>query len=253
LNSISSSSDSLAVPTVSELKKNKIPSHVAIIMDGNGRWAFKRNLPRINGHRKGVIVLKNIVIVCKELGIKYLTVYSFSSENWQRPRIEIKSLMKLFLDSLKRELEDLNKNGVRLKLIGQRETIPVKILKTFEHSEQKTKNNKELFFNIAFNYGSRQEIIDAVKKIYSAAKNNFINIDNMNTKTFSNFLYTENFPDPDLLIRTSGESRISNFLLWQIAYTELYFTKTLWPDFSKKHFLKAIYNFQKRSRRFGKL
>ena len=132
MNSISSSSDSLAVPTVSELKKNKIPSHVAIIMDGNGRWALKRNLPRINGHRKGVIVLKNIVIVCKELGIKYLTVYSFSSENWQRPRIEIKSLMKLFLDSLKRELEDLNKNGVRLKLIGQRETIPVKILKTFE-------------------------------------------------------------------------------------------------------------------------
>jgi len=253
LNSISSSSDSLAVPTVSELKKNKIPSHVAIIMDGNGRWALKRNLPRINGHRKGVIVLKNIVIVCKELGIKYLTVYSFSSENWQRPRIEIKSLMKLFIDSLKRELEDLNKNGVRLKLIGQRETIPVKILKTFEHSEQKTKNNKELFFNIAFNYGSRQEIIDAVKKIYSAAKNNFININNMDTKTFSNFLYTEDFPDPDLLIRTSGESRISNFLLWQIAYTELYFTKTLWPDFSKKHFLKAIYNFQKRSRRFGKL
>ena len=253
MNSISSSSDSLAVPTVSELKKNKIPSHVAIIMDGNGRWALKRNLPRINGHRKGAIVLKNIVIVCKELGIKYLTVYSFSSENWQRPRIEIKSLMKLFLDSLKRELEDLNKNGVRLKLIGQRETIPTKILKTFEHSEQKTKNNKELFFNIAFNYGSRQEIIDAVKKIYSAAKNNFINIDNMDTKTFSNFLYTEDFPDPDLLIRTSGESRISNFMLWQIAYTELYFTKTLWPDFSKKHFLKAIYNFQRRSRRFGKL
>ena len=253
MNSISSISDSLAVPTVSELKKNKIPSHVAIIMDGNGRWALKRNLPRISGHRKGVIVLKNIVIICKELGIKYLTVYSFSSENWQRPRIEIKSLMKLFLDSLKRELEDLNKNGVRLKLIGQRETIPTKILKTFEYSEQKTKNNKELFFNIAFNYGSRQEIIDAVKKIYSAAKNNFINIDNMDTKAFSNFLYTDDFPDPDLLIRTSGESRISNFLLWQIAYTELYFTKTLWPDFSKKHFLKAIYNFQRRSRRFGKL
>jgi len=253
LNSISSNSDSLAVPTVSELKKNKIPSHVAIIMDGNGRWALKRNLPRINGHRKGVIVLKNIVIVCKKLGIKYLTVYSFSSENWQRPRIEIKSLMKLFLDSLKMELEDLDKNGVRLKLIGQRETIPVKILKTFEHSEQKTKNNKELFFNIAFNYGSRQEIIDTVKKIYSAAKNNFINIDNIDTKTFSNFLYTKDFPDPDLLIRTSGERRISNFLLWQIAYTELYFTKTLWPDFTKKHFLKAIYNFQRRSRRFGKL
>lgn len=253
MNSISSSSDSLAVPTVSELKKNKIPFHVAIIMDGNGRWALKRNLPRISGHRKGVIVLKNIVITCKELGIKYLTVYSFSSENWQRPRIEVKNLMVLFLDSIKRELEDLNKNGVRLKLIGQRETIPAKILKTFEYSEQKTKNNKELFLNIAFNYGSRQEIIDAVKKLYIAARNNFINIDNIDAKTFSKFLYTEDFPDPDLLIRTSGESRISNFMLWQIAYTELYFTKTLWPDFSKKHFLKAIYNFQRRSRRFGKL
>jgi undecaprenyl diphosphate synthase len=253
LNSISSSSYSPAVPTVSELKKNKVPFHVAIIMDGNGRWALKRSLPRISGHKKGVSVLKNIVITCKELGIKYLTVYSFSSENWQRPRIEVKNLMRLFIDSIKRELEDLNKNGVRLKLIGQRETIPTKILKTFEYSEQKTKNNKELFLNIAFNYGSRQEIIDAVKKLYIAARNNFININNIDVKTFSNFLYTEDFPDPDLLIRTSGESRISNFMLWQIAYTELYFTKTLWPDFSKKHFLKAIYNFQRRSRRFGKL
>lgn len=253
MNSISSSSYSPAVPTVSELKKNKVPFHVAIIMDGNGRWALKRSLPRISGHKKGVSVLKNIVITCKELGIKYLTVYSFSSENWQRPRIEVKNLMRLFIDSIKRELEDLNKNGVRLKLIGQRETIPTKILKTFEYSEQKTKNNKELFLNIAFNYGSRQEIIDAVKKLYIAARNNFININNIDVKTFSNFLYTEDFPDPDLLIRTSGESRISNFMLWQIAYTELYFTKTLWPDFSKKHFLKAIYNFQRRSRRFGKL
>jgi undecaprenyl diphosphate synthase len=250
---ISSIIASIKTPSINELKKSNIPKHVAIIMDGNGRWAQKRKLPRIFGHKSGVDALKNIVMLCKDLGIQYLTAYSFSSENWLRPKEEVDGLMKLIVEVLNSELDSLNKNGVKINLIGQREIIPQETLETFENAEEKTKDNRNLVLNIAFSYGSRQEILSAAKKLCQYYKNNNIELNKIDETTFSNFLYTKGLPDPDLLIRTSGENRISNFLLWQIAYSELYFTGTLWPDFKKKNFLRAIYDYQRRSRRFGKL
>lgn len=250
---ISSLKTSIKVPTVKELKKNSMPIHVAIIMDGNGRWAVKRKLPRIAGHRAGVKTLKEAVMTSIELGIKYLTVYAFSSENWQRPQQEIKALMDLFVETLEKELDSLYRNGVKLVLVGRREFIPPRVLKSFEYAEQRTKNNSRLVLNIAFNYGSRQEIITAVKRIYKDLQENRLKLEELEENVFSRFLYTRDCPDPDLLIRTSGEYRLSNFLMWQIAYTELYFIKTLWPDFNKRHFLKAIYNYQRRNRRFGRI
>lgn len=244
---------SIKSPTLKDIKKNKIPEHVAIIMDGNGRWARRRGLPRIFGHKKGVDALKNIVSLCKDIGIKYLTVYSFSSENWQRPQDEVNELMNLFVEVLQRELQSLYKNGVRVILLGQREIIPTHLLKIFENSEEKTRDNDKLILNVAFSYGSRQEIVDAAKKMCQEYRNKEFESGEDMEKVFSGFLYTGNCPDPDLLIRTSGEFRISNFLLWQIAYTELYFTKTLWPDFDKKNFYRAIYDYQRRNRRFGRL
>ena len=244
---------STRVPAVKEIKKNNIPEHVAIIMDGNGRWAAKRNLPRSAGHRAGVEALRDIITTCIELGIKFLTVYSFSSENWQRPEDEVNFLMDLFLKSLREELESLDKNGVRVRLIGERKEIPSEILKAFENAETKTRDNDKLFFNIAFNYGSRQEIIDAIKRICKSASRNDIDLKQLNEKNFSDYLFTRGCPDPDFLIRTSGEYRVSNFLLWQIAYSEFYFVKTLWPDFKRKDFLRAIYYYQQRKRRFGRL
>jgi len=253
LNLVSSFFSSVKVPTVKELKKNKMPIHVAIIMDGNGRWAVRRNLPRSAGHREGVKTLKGVISLCLDLGIKILTVYSFSSENWSRPREEVNFLLGLFLESLRGELGMLKKNGVRINLIGIREEIPSDILKAFEHAEKETEGNTRLLFNIAFNYGSRQEIIEAVKKICEEADKNKIEIKELSANNFSDYLFTKGCPDPDLLIRTSGEYRLSNFLLWQIAYSEFYFVKTLWPDFKKKDFLKAVYYYQKRDRRFGKV
>jgi undecaprenyl diphosphate synthase len=241
------------VPGIKELKKNKLPGHVAIIMDGNGRWAAKKRLPRSAGHKAGVESLREVVRTCLELGIKFLTVYSFSSENWQRPEDEVSFLLNLFLESLKKELEGLHKRGVRVSLVGERNNIPPKLLDAFKSAERKTASNKKLFFNIAFNYGSRREIIGAVKNICSAAQKKDIDIKNLDEKTFSEYLFTRECPDPDLLIRTSGEYRVSNFLLWQIAYTEFYFTRTLWPDFKEKEFLKAVYYYQRRNRRFGRL
>jgi len=253
LSLISSIFSPIRVPTIKELKKNNIPEHVAIIMDGNGRWAQKRKLPRSAGHKAGVDALREIITTCVELEIKYLTVYSFSSENWQRPEEEVDFLLNLFLKSLKEELDLLDKNGVKVKLIGSRKEIPLNILEAFENAEKKTQDNDKLFFNIAFNYGSRQEIMEAVKKLYKAAIKNNIDIEKISEKDFSNFLYTKDCPDPDFLIRTSGECRVSNFLLWQIAYSEFYFVKTLWPDFKKNNFLKAIYCYQRRNRRFGRV
>ncbi len=250
---ISSIFSSVRVPTVKELKKNSIPEHVAIIMDGNGRWAARRKLPRFAGHKAGVEALREVVKTCVQLGIKFLTVFSFSIENWQRPKDEVNFLLNLFLESLKEELENFNKNGVRVFLVGDRKLIPHEILEAFENAEKKTANNNKLFFNIAINYGSRQEIVEAAKKIYKAAARNDINIEKLDEKTFSDYLFTKGCPDPDFLIRTSGEYRVSNFLLWQIAYCEFYFVKTLWPDFKRKNFLKAIYYYQQRNRRFGRL
>jgi undecaprenyl diphosphate synthase len=238
--------------TIEELKKNAVPQHVAVIMDGNGRWASKRGLPRLAGHKEGVKPLKRIVRLCSKIGIKYLTAYSFSNENWKRPKTEVSGLMKLFFETVASELEDLNKNGVKIVLIGNRKLIPLKVLKRFEEAEAATINNNNVVLNIAFSYGSRQEILEAVKKVCSDLISQKIQIDEVNENYFSNLLLTRDCPDPDLLIRTSGELRISNFLLWQIAYSELYFTKTLWPDFSDAEFLKAIGDYQYRNRRFGK-
>jgi undecaprenyl diphosphate synthase len=239
--------------SLKSLKKGIIPKHVAIIMDGNGRWATRRKLPRSLGHQRGAEILRETVVTCKDLGVKYLTAYSFSSENWQRPAEEVNDLMKLFVDVLQRELDGMIENNVKLNLIGQREIIPEKILKVFEDAEEKTKFNSSLVFNIAFSYGSKQEIFDAVKKICIDYGRSGIDLKTSSPEVLSGYLYTAGIPDPDLLIRTGGESRISNFLLWQIAYTELYFTDIMWPDFNRKNFFKAISSFQKRNRRFGRL
>jgi len=240
-------------PSIGELKKARIPEHVAIIMDGNGRWAQKNRMPRIFGYKKGAEVLREIVIACRDIGVKYITAYSFSSENWARPKDEVNELMKLFIEVLERELDLLIKNKVKLNLIGSREIIPKEVLEVFKNAELKTKDNSDIVLNIAFNYGSRQEIFDAVKKVLKLHLEKKLDIIKSDFNVLSEYLYTSKIPDPDLLIRTSGELRISNFLLWQIAYTELYFTKVLWPDFSRKYFFKAIYEYQHRSRRFGKL
>ena len=233
--------------------KGNIPKHVAIIMDGNGRWATKRHLPRSAGHRAGVESLREIINASIGIGVEYLTVYSLSSENWKRPESEINFLMKLFLATIKNELRLLMDYGVRLRLIGDRKSLPPEVLKAYEEAEKKTSENTKLNFNIALNYGSRQEILDAFKALGEKINSGELDIEDICIKDLSDNLYTKDIPDPDFLIRTSGEHRISNFLLWQISYSELYFTKVLWPDFKRKHFIKAIDEYQKRNRRFGKL
>ena len=225
----------------------KIPKHIAIIMDGNGRWANERNLPRIIGHKVGSESVREIIRVCLELGIEYLTLYSFSTENWQRPKEEIEGLMELLKFLLKNEVDELNRNGVSIKAIGRLDYLPNDVKNELFKAIEKTKNNNKLKLYLALSYGGRQEILDAINKIINS-KLEFVDEGN-----FRNFLYDPNLPDPDLLIRTSGEYRISNFLLWQISYSEFYFTKTLWPEFRREEFIKAIEDYSKRKRKFGKV
>ena len=225
----------------------KIPKHIAIIMDGNGRWAKERNLPRIIGHKVGSESVREIIRVCIELGIEYLTLYSFSTENWQRPKEEIKGLMELLKFLLKNEVDELNRNGVSIKAIGRLDYLPNDVKIELFKAIEKTKNNNKLKLYLALSYGGRQEILDAVNKIINSK------LEFVDEETFRNFLYDPNLPDPDLLIRTSGEYRISNFLLWQISYSEFYFTKTLWPEFRREEFIKAIEDYSKRKRKFGKV
>ncbi|MEO0224857.1 MAG: isoprenyl transferase [candidate division WOR-3 bacterium] len=225
----------------------KIPKHIAIIMDGNGRWASERNLPRIIGHKVGSESVREIIRVCLELKIEYLTLYSFSTENWQRPKEEIKGLMELLKFLLKNEVDELNRNGVSIRAIGKLDYLPNDVKNELFKAIEKTKNNNKLKLYLALSYGGRQEILDAVNKIIKSQ------LESIDEETFRNFLYDPNLPDPDLLIRTSGEYRISNFLLWQISYSELYFTKTLWPEFRREEFLKAIEDYSKRKRKFGKV
>ena len=234
------------------LDKKNIPNHIAIIMDGNGRWAKKRGLKRELGHRAGRKSVKKIVESCRELGVKNLTLYAFSTENWNRPRLEIDFLMQLLLLSLKDELKNLNKNNIKFETIGNLDRLPVKIKNYLKKVKETTKKNSKLTLTLALSYGSRNEIVDVVKEIADKVKNNIISIKNIDETIINNHLYTRNLPDVDLLIRTSGEKRISNFLLWQIAYSELYFSKKLWPDFRKKDLLKAVISYQNRERRFGK-
>jgi len=216
-------------------------------MDGNGRWAKERNLPRIIGHKVGSESVREIIRVCLELGIEYLTLYSFSTENWQRPKEEIEGLMELLKFLLKNEVDELNRNGVSIKAIGRLDYLPNDVKNELFKAIEKTKNNNKLKLYLALSYGGRQEILDAVNKIINSK------LEFVDEGTFRNFLYDPNLPDPDLLIRTSGEYRISNFLLWQISYSELYFTKTLWPEFRREEFIKAIEDYSKRKRKFGKV
>ena len=231
---------------------NIIPEHIAIIMDGNGRWAKKRGLPRIAGHRQGIKSVREITNICSDIGVKYLTLYTFSTENWNRPQKEVDALMMLLLSTIKNEIKDIHKNNLVLSTIGNIEVLPKNIKKEISNGIDLTSNNTGLNLILALNYGSRQEIIVAVKNIIE--KNNKDEIDSsmINENLFSSFLSTKNIPDPDLLIRTGGELRISNFLLWQCAYTEIYLTDTFWPDFRKEKLIESITAFQKRERRFGK-
>ncbi|HAS79312.1 MAG TPA: isoprenyl transferase [Fusobacteriaceae bacterium] len=221
-----------------------IPKHIAIIMDGNGRWAQNRHLPRFIGHREGAKRIKKIIEHAGQVGIEYLSVYAFSTENWKRPQKEVDALMDIFEKYLKTEVKNMLKNNIKLIVTGRKENVSSKLLKSIAEVEKLTVKNDGLTFNICFNYGGRSEIIDAVKKIIESEEKN------INEENFKKYLYSD-IPDPELVIRTSGEFRISNFLLWQIAYSEIYVTDVLWPDFDEKEFDKAIENFQNRNRRFG--
>jgi len=233
---------------VKKLDFSRLPRHVAIIMDGNGRWAKKRMLPRIEGHRAGAKSVRKVVETCARLGIKFLTLYAFSKENWKRPKKEVATLWKLLEDYLKKEDKVLVKNRFRLKFIGQIEAIPASARRELERVEELTKDNKNLTLILALNYGGRDEIVGAVKKMFEEKD---FDVDSLDEEKFSRYLYTNHIPDPDLLIRTSGEFRVSNFLLWQIAYSEIWVTQDLWPDFRKKQLLQALVDYQKRERRFG--
>tara|TARA_B110001454_G_scaffold34684_1_gene34157 strand:- start:23 stop:748 length:726 start_codon:yes stop_codon:yes gene_type:complete len=235
--------------TETQIDQNKIPEHIAIIMDGNGRWARAKTLPRIAGHKQGVKAVRNITEICGELGVKYLTLYTFSEENWNRPQMEISALMKLLVSSLKKEVRDLNKNNVRFTVIGDVTKMDNFVQDELNEAIELTKNNDGLNLNLALSYGGRQEIITAFKRLYSQISST----DEITEKRFESQLYTSNIPDPDLLIRTGGEMRVSNFLLWQIAYTELHITNTFWPAFDRNELLIAIYDYQQRERRFGKI
>ena len=227
--------------------KNKLPFHVAIIMDGNGRWARERGLPRIIGHKVGAESVREIIRTAKDIGIKYLTLFTFSTENWKRPEEEVNFLMDMLKQLLRDEVEELKRNGVRLRAMGRLDMLPQRVKEELEYAERETEMNKDLTVILALSYSGRAEIVDAVKKIIRKAPDpEYVTED-----TFGNFLYLPDVPEPDLMIRTSGEMRISNFMLWQLAYTELYFTKTLWPDFRREEFLKIIDDYTKRERRFG--
>ena len=228
-----------------------LPQHIAIIMDGNGRWAEKHTIGRIRGHRKGAQAVRTVVRACREIGIKYLTLFAFSTENWERPKKEVQALMFLLEEYLTKELAELQKQEIKLTTIGEIDRLNPSVKEKLLQVKESTLQNDKMVLNLALSYGAKDEIIYAVKKILKDNLAGKINIDKLNKETFSNYLYTSGMPDPDLLIRTSGECRISNFLLWQLAYTELYFTNVLWPDFTKDDLYKAIASYQKRERRFG--
>ncbi|MCM8781364.1 MAG: isoprenyl transferase [Candidatus Omnitrophica bacterium] len=235
------------------LYKNNLPKHIAIIMDGNGRWAKKQGLSRSAGHRKGIERMKEIVRAASELGIKVITFFAFSTENWARSKREVGALMRYFNRFLERQIDELDKNNIRFKVIGRQNPLPQDLITKIKRAEEKTQDNTGLTVVLALNYGAKQEIVDAVKKITSLAIEGKVNPSDLDTDSFSNYLYTAGLPDPDLLIRTSGEMRLSNFLLWQLSYTELYFSKKFWPEFGKEELEKAIRDYQRRERRFGRI
>lgn len=239
--------------TKSELiNKDNLPEHLAIIMDGNGRWAKKRGMLRIFGHENGTKSVRKVVESSAQLGIKNLTLYAFSTENWNRPKIEVQTLMNLLIKSLKKELKTLTENNIRLNSIGNIDRLPESAKRELLEVINKTSQNTHMTLTLALSYGSREELVSAVKSIADKVKNNIISLDDIDESIINQHLYTHNLPDVDLLIRTSGEHRISNFLLWQIAYAELFFVDVLWPDFTEEHLYEAIISYQKRERRFGK-
>ncbi len=239
-----------------DLKNNillkRLPKHIAIIMDGNGRWAKQKGMLRAFGHENGTKAVREVVEACAELGVANLTLYAFSTENWNRPKLEVQTLMKLLVSSLKKEIKTLQDNNIRLSAIGNLTSLPSKVYKELHEVIELTNQNNRMTLTLALSYGSREELLNTVKEISKKVKNNIISPELIDESIINEHLYTQNLPDVDLLIRTSGEQRISNFLLWQIAYAELYFTKTLWPDFTKQHLYEAIIEYQKRERRFGK-
>ncbi len=236
-----------------KINKSKIPNHVAVIMDGNGRWAKKIGKERFFGHSTGVSSVRDTIEASIDLGVKNLTLYVFSMENWKRPETEVKALMHLLFSSINSELESLNKNNIKLSVIGQKDLLPEKTKKRLIDAVDQTKKNTGLKLNLAISYGAKQEIIEAVKSISNKVKKNIISLENIDENIINDHLYTRNLDNVDLLIRTGGEIRVSNFLLWQISYAELFFLELLWPDFKKKHFYEAVIEYQNRARRFGKV
>lgn len=234
------------------IQSKPLPKHVAIIMDGNGRWAKQRGKLRTFGHENGAKSVKEVVEVSAEMGIENLTLYAFSTENWKRPKLEVQTLMRLLISSIRKEMASLHKNNIKLTAIGALNTLPSNVYKELTEVIEKTKNNNRMTLTIALSYGSREELLNTIKEISIKVKNNIISPEKIDESIINEHLYTQNLPDVDLLIRTSGEQRISNFLLWQIAYAELYFTDILWPDFKKQDLYDAIIEYQKRERRFGK-
>lgn len=235
-----------------EVQSKNLPKHIAIIMDGNGRWAKQQGMMRAFGHENGTKAVKQTVEACAEIGIENLTLYAFSTENWNRPKLEVQTLMKLLVSSLKKEIKTLQDNNIKLSAIGNLNSLPKKVFKELHEVIEQTNANTRMTLTLALSYGSREELLNTVKEISIKVKNNIISLEKIDESIINEHLYTRNLPDVDLLIRTSGEQRISNFLLWQIAYAELYFTSVLWPDFTKQHLHEAIIEYQKRERRFGK-
>lgn len=243
--------NSKKIETPCDIDRGSIPKHIAIIMDGNGRWAKERMLPRNMGHRAGVEALRDVIKTASNIGVKYLTLYAFSTENWKRPRSEVSMLMKLLVEYLRKEIEELDRNNVKIRVIGDVTQLPKEAVDEIDRALAKTKDNDGLWVNIALNYGGRSEIVNAIKEISKRVKNEEIQIKEIDENRVDSFLYTADIPDPDLLIRTSGEMRLSNFLLWQCAYSEFWFTDLYWPEFKGKNLLEAILDYQKRKRRFG--
>jgi undecaprenyl diphosphate synthase len=235
-----------------QIRTDNLPQHIAVIMDGNGRWAKSRGLGRIYGHKNGVTAVRETVESCAELGVKHLTLYAFSSENWNRPKMEVNALMELLIETIKKETDTFLKNSIKLNTIGRIDRLPEKVQKSLAELKELTQTHSRMELILALSYGSKDEIVQAVQAISEKVKSGELTSESITNETIASHLYTANIPDPELLIRTSGEHRISNFLLWQIAYSELYFTDVLWPDFRKEHLYQAIVSYQQRERRFGK-
>lgn len=238
---------------IDQIDLNRVPQHVAIIMDGNGRWAKNHGYDRLIGHASGVESIRSVVKGCGELGIKYLTIYAFSTENWNRPPSEVEGLMNLLVDTITSEVEELHKNGVKMSSVGDPSLLPLNCQESLRKMEEITKNNDTIHLQIALNYSARWDIITTVKNISKDVKRDLLSADDIDENIINQYSCFAGIPDPELLIRTSGECRISNFMLWQLAYTELYFTEVLWPDFRKDHLYQAVLDYQSRERRFGKI